>query len=176
MSERKVRAEKVSMVGAIRETLDGSAFVLLADPAGLKVEDMVALRAALRARNGRLTVVKNRFFAKAAEALGYGDVTGLLDGPAAMVTGTGDAAETARTVRDFAKQAGRPALRGGVIDCALLSAEDVMAIADLPPRPVMLGRFVGTLAAPMTRLAGVLHQKVSSLVYVLKAIEEKKAG
>jgi large subunit ribosomal protein L10 len=176
MSERRVRAEKEAMVGAIREKLDGSAFVLLADPTGLTVEDLSALRAALRARNGRLTVVKNTFFAKAAEALGYGNVTELLHGPSAMVTGSGDAAEAARTVRDFAKQTGRPSLRGGVMDSVLLSADDVAAIADLPPRPILLGIVLGTLAAPMTRLAGVLHQKVASVLYVLKAVQDKKSG
>jgi hypothetical protein len=37
-----------------------------------------------------------------------------------------------------------------------------------------LGQVVGTVAAPLSRLVGVLQQKVSSIVYVLKAIENKK--
>ncbi len=39
----------------------------------------------------------------------------------------------------------------------------------------MLGMLVGTIAAPMTQLVGVMNQKLLSLVYVLKAVEEKKS-
>jgi ribosomal protein L10 len=39
---------------------------------------------------------------------------------------------------------------------------------------VLLGRLVGTVAAPMSGLVGALKQKLASVVYVLKAIEEKK--
>jgi ribosomal protein L10 len=37
-----------------------------------------------------------------------------------------------------------------------------------------LGQVVGTVAAPLSRLVGVLKQKVSTIVYVLKAVEDKK--
>ena len=47
-------------------------------------------------------------------------------------------------------------------------------MAMIPPRDVLLGRMVGSVAAPMFRLVGVMGQKVSSLLYALKAIEEKK--
>ena len=57
-----------------------------------------------------------------------------------------------------------------------LSAEDVDILASIPPREVMLSRFVGTVAAPMSGLVGVMQQKLSTLVYVLKAVEDKKTN
>jgi len=51
----------------------------------------------------------------------------------------------------------------------------VNELATLPPLDQLRSSLVGTLAAPMTQLAGVFNQKLTSLVYVLKAAEEKKS-
>ena len=40
----------------------------------------------------------------------------------------------------------------------------------------MLGKLVGTIAAPMSQTVGVLSQKLMTLLYVLKAVEEKKSN
>jgi len=69
-----------------------------------------------------------------------------------------------------------PVVKGGRLGARLLTAEDVEAIASLPPREAMLGRVVGTIAAPLSRLAGVMSRKVASLMVVLNAVAEKKAG
>ena len=58
----------------------------------------------------------------------------------------------------------------------LLSPADVEEMANIESREVLLSRVVGTVAAPMARLVGVMNQKVASLVYVLKAVEKKKNG
>ena len=47
-------------------------------------------------------------------------------------------------------------------------------IADLPSREQLYGMLVGTLAAPMSGLVRALNQKLASIVYVLKAVQEKK--
>jgi large subunit ribosomal protein L10 len=176
MSQRKLRAEKLSMIADLRGKLEHSAFVVVADFKGLKVAELTELRGTLRDKRSRLSVVKNTLLARVAAELGYGDITPLLDGATAIVTGDGDAAEVARAVRDYAKPSGRPAIKGGFLNLKVLRAADVAAIAATPPRPVLLAQLVGTVAAPMTRLVGAMSQKVSSLLYVLKAVEQKKAG
>ena len=60
------------------------------------------------------------------------------------------------------------------MDGAVLQAADVEALATLPPKKVMQGVLVGTIAAPMSNLVGVMNQKLASLVYVLKAAADKK--
>ena len=176
MSERKIRAEKQSMAAEIRARLDGNPFTVLTDHTGLTVEEMTELRGVLRDKRSRLSVVKNSFFAQVAASLGYDDVSGILEGPTAIVTGNGDIADVARAIRDYAKKSGRPAIKGGILNMKVLSADEVTAIANTPPRPVLLAQFVGTVAAPMMQLVGAMNQKVLTLLYVLKAVEEKKAG
>jgi len=84
--------------------------------------------------------------------------------------------DVAKTLAAYTKDNPLLVLRGGILAKAAFGAADVETLAKLPARPVMLGRVVGTIAAPMMQLVGVFHQKACSLLYVLKAIEQKKGG
>jgi large subunit ribosomal protein L10 len=146
----------------------------MVDARGLAVEQFSELRAKLRGARSRCQVVKNRILQKVVQQMGWTAAPGLFEGPTAIVTGTGEVTAVAGVIRDFAKVHELPVMKGGMLAGAPLSSADVKAMAELPPRPVMLAVFVGVVAAPMSRLAGVLRQKVASVLYVLKAAEEKK--
>ena len=170
-----VRPEKEAMVKEVREHLESSEYAILTDCRGMDVAGMGELRGQLRGANSKLLVVKNAFVGRASSELGWERFESLLTGPTALVTGTGDISEVARLLKDFAKKTQKPAVKGGRFGERTLSAADMETIASIPPREVLLAQFVGTLAAPMTRLVGAMNQKLLSLVYVLKAAAEKKA-
>lgn len=149
--------------------------MLVADYRGLTVEQLRALREQLKAEKTGLHVLKNSMLRHAGAAEGMDGLERFLDGPSAIIAGDGEVTRVARALRKFIKENERPVLKGGLIERQAYGAADVDALADLPAREVMLGIFVGTVAAPMSRLAGVFRQKASSLLYVLKAAEEKKA-
>ena len=65
-------------------------------------------------------------------------------------------------------------IKMGLLDGRVLSPADVDMMSKLPARPVLFSMLVGVIAAPMIQLAGVFKQKTASLVYVLKAVQEKK--
>jgi len=106
---------------------------------------------------------------------GWKDLAPLLRGQSAVVTGQ-DVVQTARLLKQFGSSNKVPAIKGGVMDGQLLSSAEVGALADLPPREALLSMVVGTIAAPMSRLVGVMHQKLASLIYVLRAAEEKQSA
>ena len=112
---------------------------------------------------------------KAAASLGWEDLSALLTGPTAVVTGKGDPSELAKALVAFVKAHEKAAVKGGCLDGRVLQAADVDALSTLPSREVMLSMLVGTVAAPMTQLVGVFNQKLLSLLYVLKAVEAKKS-
>ena len=87
----------------------------------------------------------------------------------------GDVTVVAKLLTKFIKDNERPALKGGRFGTEALSATDIEDMATIPSREVLLGKLVGTIAAPLSQVVGVLNQKVSSLLYVLKAVEEKKS-
>ncbi len=172
--QKEPRPEKRAIAGEIQEQLKDSVFVILADYKGLSVSKSTELRDRLHPTGAEVHVVKNRMFQRAARDSELEELAGKIDGPTAMIVGKGDVVASAKALRAFVKENELPVVRVGALEGALLSAQDIEDLASLPSRPELLAKLVGTLAAPMTGLVGVMQQKVSSLVYVLKALEEKK--
>lgn len=171
-----MRQEKLSLVAEIGERIKDAEFAVLVDYRGLSVGKLSELRQQLRQRQSRMMVVPNRFLGIAAGSNGIEGLAPCLEGPTALVTGRGDVTEVAKILAAFAKVDPLLKLKGGIVGRAVIPAGDVESLAKLPARPVMLGMAVGTIAAPMMGLVGVLNQKVCSLLYVLQAIEKKKGG
>ena len=170
-----MRPEKTAIVDEIRSRVDRSSFLLLAEYRGMKVEHFNALRRHLRKTGSEVHVYKNRLIRVVSRERGWAGLDTSLRGQSALVTGQ-DVVQTAKLLKDCAAvTGGLPTVKGGMLGSAVLSSEDVKALAAMPSREVLLSQFVGTVAAPLSRVVGVLHQKLSSLVYVLKAVEEKKS-
>ena len=172
---RTYRPEKEAIVAEIRRGVSESAFVFLTDFKGLSVSRAAELRRRLRPAKARYQVVPNRLFLQAVKGLSAAELKPALRGSTAMVTGAGDPVETAKILAAFAKETQMAAAKGGVLEGAVLSAADMGALASMPGKKTLQAQLVGTLAAPMRNLAAALNQKVATLVYVLKAVEEKKA-
>ncbi len=169
-----MRPEKETMVDEIRRKVDGKEFVILADYRGLDVESTAELRSRLRGASAEYSVVKNRLLRRVTSDLGLDGLNDALEGPTAVVSGDGDVVEVAKILKKFIKEKDKPEIKVGAFSGAVLSPEDVDRLAGLPPRMELLARAVGTIAAPMTQLVGVMNQKVCSLLYVLQAVRDKK--
>lgn len=169
-----MRPEKASIAREIKEQLAASSFAILADFTGMDTGKTMALRRALREAQARFQVVPNRLFRVVAKELGYAGADAALKGPTALVYGSGDVAAAAKAVKEFAKANKMPAVKMGYLDKAALTSADVETLATLPSKKAMQGILVGTIAAPMSNLVGVMSQKLASLVYVLKAAADKK--
>lgn len=168
-----MRLEKKSIFDEISARVNGSPFVIVAEYRGLKVEQFSDLRRQLHKVGGRMQVVKNRLLRLITRGKGWTALEPSLKGQSAIVTGT-DVVQTAKILKRFAAANGIPAVKAGVMGDMILTSAQIDALADLPAREVLLGQVVGTIAAPLSKLVGVLKQKVSTIVYVLKAIEDKK--
>jgi large subunit ribosomal protein L10 len=171
-----MRPEKKSIVGEIRERIEGAEFLIAADYRGLSVEKMTDLRRRLSGARGSAFVVKNSLLGHVADDLGMADIKEHLDGPTLLVSGKDDVVGVVKVLRDFRVENELPAVKGGILGRRGISAADISEIAGLPPREALLGRVVGTIAAPMTMAVGALSRKLSTILYVLKAVEEKKKG
>ena len=168
-----MRPEKQSIYEEITARINGSSFVLVAEYRGMKVDQFSELRRQLRKSGARMQVVKNRFLRLIMRDKGWSGLDPSLKGQSAIVTGT-DVVQAAKVIKLFSRTGGLPVMKSGVMGNLILTSEQVGALAELPSREVLLGQVVGTVAAPLSRLVGVLKQKVSTIVYVLKAVEDKK--
>jgi large subunit ribosomal protein L10 len=171
-----MRTEKLSILNEVIERVKASDFCFVLNYGGLKVTQLTTLRQGLAKLNSRAFVVKNTYLGKVAKELGWADVSALLLGPTAVVTGVGDVTEVAKLLVEFVKQNEKSSIKGASLDAALLSATDVEALSKLPSKDAMRGILLGTLQAPATSLVRVLNAPLLNVLYVLKAYEEKQGG
>ncbi len=169
-----MRPEKKTMVDEIRRNAGDGSFVFLADYQGMDVTKTTELRNRLRGTRAKYSVVKNRLFRHVLTDMKWTGLDAGLKGPTAMIVGEGDVVETAKILKTFITENQKPVIKMGIVSGAVINAEQVDELASLPSRNELLGRFVGTVAAPLSQFVGVLSQKLASLVYVLKAVQEKK--
>jgi large subunit ribosomal protein L10 len=177
------RPEKVAVVDEVRERLDRAGAAILTEYRGLSVKDLAALRRSLREAGGEYRVYKNTLVRFAARDLGLADLDPLLSGPTAIAFvdpaddgRTGDPAEVAKALRDYARANPRLVVKGGILGNKVMSAADTTALADLPPRDVMLARVAGAMAAPMQQFAGLLQALPRNFAYGLKALIDQGGG
>lgn len=171
-----MRPEKKTILDEIKKDLESSEYVLLADCRGLTVQKLTALRGKLRKAGSKLKVTKNSFIHHAAKQVGKDGLDPFLIGPSAIIVGKNDISVVTKLLKEFVAENTLPVVKGGLLGKQVLTAQDIKAIADLAPKEVLQAIFVGTLAAPMRGLAGVLNSKVLTLLYALKAVEAKKSA
>lgn len=168
------RAVKEQVVSELREKLENSESVILADYRGLNVAEMTELRAKLREVGVEFSVVKNTLTWIAAKDLGLEDLEEHLKGPTALAFGLEDAIAPAKELVKFAKDHKKLELKAGVLSGKVISADEVKALADMPSREELLSKTLGAFMSPMTSFASVLNALPRNLVYVVEAIREKK--
>ncbi len=169
-----MRPEKEAIMREIVDRLQEAEHAFLLNYSGLAVSDMSELRQAVTPLGGRTMVAKNSMLGKAVTQVGWEDLSAMLAGPTALVTGRGEPSDLAKLLVAFVKTHGKAAIKGACLDGKVLVSADVDALSTLPSREVMLSVMVGTVAAPMTQLVGVFSQKLRSLLYVLKAVADKQ--
>jgi large subunit ribosomal protein L10 len=168
-------AEKIAKVAALKERIQGSEALLLAEYRGLSVHDATELRRAL-SDQARFAIVKNTLMMRAAADAGVAELEALLEGPTAVAFVQGDVVATAKRVVDAAKRFPALVLKGGYLDGKVLSAAEAQSLATLESREVMLSKVAGMLKAEMTRAASMFQAIQGRFLGVLEAYKEQLPG
>ena len=171
-----MRPEKENIVQEIRTRTDAAEFVVLADYKGMNVDQFSQLRSALRGVGAEVHVVKNRLMRVVARERGWTALDPHFKMPSAVVSGPSVVEALKALVKFRGENNNLPALKAGMLGTAFLGAAQIEELARLPSRQELRARVVGTVAAPLTGLVSVLNQKGCSLLYVLKAVEQKKSA
>jgi large subunit ribosomal protein L10 len=171
-----MRQEKIAILQEIVDRLKDSDSTIVLSYGGLTVEEMQELRKAIKPLEGRCLVAKNTFVKKAAEELGWADITGMLTGSTAVITAKGDASELAKVVCEFVKKHAKAQVKGGELNKAALSAAEVDALSKLPSKDQLRAQLLATLMAPATNLVRVFVAPLTGVLYALKAKAEKDGG
>ena len=159
MPNAKVLSEKQAVVADLTNKLQNAAAGVLVDYKGITVAEDTALRAELRKNNVEYAVVKNALLQFAVNNCGMNELDSLLNGATALAICHDDPVAPARVVNDFAKKIeGRFEIKGGFMDGKPMPLDEVLALANIPPLPILQAQVLGTMLAPISGLACVLKQ------------------
>lgn len=167
------RPDKSAAIAEFEELFRSSNTVLLTEYRGLTVAQLKTLRRAL-AGTAKYSVVKNTLARIAAKRAGIEGLDGELTGPSALVFVSGEAVDAAKVLRDFAKDNKELVVKGGVMDGALLTAEEVKKLADLESREVLLAKAAGGIKATIAKAAYLFNAPATKAVRTIDALREKQ--
>jgi large subunit ribosomal protein L10 len=167
---RGPRPEKVAAVADLAERLRRCEALILTEYRGLKVPEQQQLRRALRDVGAEYKVVKCTLARRAAVDAGLDDLVDQLTGPLALVFTDGDPAAAAKALVEFSKANSALVVHGGVLSSRLIAEADTKALAELPPRDVLLGQIAGTIQSPVQKTATLLAAPLQKLAGLVDAL------
>jgi len=169
------RDQKAAVIDEVAALISGSEAVYAVDYRGISVPQAAELRTKLRAGDATFRVVKNTLGERAADKAGAEGLKELLEGPTAMTFVRGDAAAAAKALRDFRRSTGGTLLefKGGWMNGAGLTPEEIDSIAQLPSREVLEARLVGMVAAPLTGVVTALNNLIAGFARQLQQIADQ---
>lgn len=168
--------QKKQMVEQIREKISQSKSVVILENRGLTVAQATALRAKLRASEIELKVLKNTLVKIAAEELGLTGLDDYLQGPNVWAFGIQDPVTGPKILTEYTRTNDRLIVKGGILENKVIAAPGVKALADLPPREVLLAQVLGAIQSPLAGMANVLQGPIRKFAYALEALRKEREG
>ena len=168
------RTEKQQLVIELTDKIKGAKALYYTDFTGLNVKRMTELRRRFRKAGVEYVVIKNTL---ALRAINDSGLTGTrLRGPTGVVVSR-DAVAAAKLLTDFAKENDqKPAVKGGLLDGAVIDAAQVKKLASMPSREQMLAELGAGLMSPMAAFVGALNGMLYMMVGALEALRTQKEG
>lgn len=161
--------QKQAVVAEIAAQLAQAQAVIVAENRGLSVAAVTSLRAKARKSGLYLRVLKNSLARLAVKGTPFEMLTDQLAGPL-MYGMAQDPVAVAKVLSEFAKGNERFVIKAGAMPNAMLSSQDVKALATMPSRDELLAKLLGTMQAPIAKLARTMNEVPGKFVRTLAAV------
>jgi large subunit ribosomal protein L10 len=167
-------ARNVEMMENIKADLEGVNAIWVVDACGLTVKETEALRRSIREAGAIMKVYKNTVMKKTLAELDLVNMDEILEGPSAFVFCGEDVAAAAKAVTEFAKENEKLEVKGGMMDNAFVTADEVKAIASLPSKEVLLAQIAGAISGVARGLAVCINGVPSGLARAIQQVADQK--
>jgi large subunit ribosomal protein L10 len=171
------KQQKTALVSDLQGLMGSAQATFLINYKGLSVAKLQSLRRTVRNDGGSVKVTKASLMRIAAQNVPGSDVfaTHFKD-QVGLVFANSDVSAVAKQLVKFAKDHTALKVIAGFYEARMISSQELMFLATLPSKEVLLGQLAATLQAPVAGLARVLNAHIASLAYALKAVEQQKQG
>ena len=172
----KNREKKEQLVAEIAEKIGRSKGMVFTNFQGMTHKQLEELKRALKDAKAELVVTKNTLLKLSLSKAGVkadGQEEGF-NNPTATIFAYEDVIAPLKHLAKTLKSLGLPTIKFGILEGQALNSEQVLKLASLPPREVLLAQVVGGLKSPIFGLHRALNWNIQKLVITLKAVEAKK--
>jgi len=167
------KEQKKEVVEQYKNWLSSSEAVILMEYTGVSMKEIDNIRTQVRESSGEFHVIKNTLAKLAFEASGFNIPEEMLTKSTAASFAFTDPAATAKALKEASKGLDVVKIKGGIMGAEVLNSAQVIALADLPPLPVVRGQLLGMLQAPASKLVRTFAEPARSLAAVLQSYSEK---
>ncbi|HEX6827665.1 MAG TPA: 50S ribosomal protein L10 [Burkholderiales bacterium] len=165
---------KKAVVAEIGAQVATAKAIVVAEYRGLPVEGMTRLRAKARQSGVYLRVLKNTLARRAVADTPFAGLAQHMVGPLAYGI-SADPVAAAKVLSEFAKGNEAFVIKAGAMANHVMTARDVTSLASLPSREELLSRLMGTMQAPVAKLARTMNEVPGKFVRTLAAVRDKQA-
>ncbi|WP_320130048.1 50S ribosomal protein L10 [uncultured Sphaerochaeta sp.] len=152
----RITPAKEEAVKALKDEFSQYSGYIFTDYRGMTVEQITTLRRTLLKKNAAYRVVKNRFAKIALEQLDN-KADDQLIGPTAIALVRGDVANlVAKDLFQASKDGSPIQIKGAMLDGKFLNPSQVEAFSKLPTKLELIASLMGTMKAPVQKLAATL--------------------
>jgi len=166
--------EKQAIVAEVNETAVKAVSAVMADYRGVSVDAMTRLRKEARAAGVHVRVIRNTLAKRAFEGTDYECLTDTLLGPNVLAFSLEDPGAGARIFKDFAKENDSFEIKALSFAGKLLPADQIDVLAKLPTYEQAIAQLMGTMLAPVTKLASTLNDVPGKVTRVVAAVRDEK--
>lgn len=173
----KLNAKKVETVAKLKEKLEKTKALFLADYRGLTHQQLESLRKTLKKIGAEFVVAKNTLLKIAIRQLDNKAIEQLepkLKNPTATLFAFGDEIAAIKEVARFIKSVQLPKIKIGFFAGKIATEADFQKLATIPTRDVLLATLVIRLKSPLYGLHYALRWNIQRLATVLENIKGKK--
>ena len=169
-----MNAAKEIIIDGLLERINNSPFLIVVSYAGMNVPQFEEIRNRLHEVGATFHVSKNSYIKRAIKNAELPEeLNQHLAGQSAIVSGDSDVCAAAKILKNFSAEFDKPEVHAGAMEGSYLSKDEVMALASLPSREVLLAQFLGVLEAPASKLVRTLNEPGAALARVLQAKKDQ---
>ena len=177
MPNNKILEQKKQAVSDLADKLKSAVSGVIVDYKGISVEDDTVLRRKMREAGVYYAVVKNTLMSFAIKEADYDSLDPFLTGTTALAVSDTDPVAPAKILNEYAKKSANIFnIKAGFVDGNVISASEVMDLAELPSKEVLVARALAGFNAPINGLVNVLNGNIRGLAIALNAICEQKSA